>query len=118
MASFLPPLALIAGLSLVLTSAPTPAQALFAHPKNRKVLPRDISAEQLRNTMKGFSKGLRVRCHYFHTATDPNDLGSYDFAADDNPQKERARDMWRMVDLNNPRLLHREPTPKPTVRIQ
>src|SRR3546814_13321069 len=48
MASFLPPLARIAGLSLLLTSAPTPAQALFAHPKNLKVLPRDISAEQLR----------------------------------------------------------------------
>src|SRR3546814_13990419 len=61
MASFLPPLARIAGLSLLLTSAPTPAQALFAHPKNLKVLPRDISAEQLRNTMKGFSQGLRVR---------------------------------------------------------
>src|SRR3546814_6779515 len=68
--------------------------------------------------MKGFSKGLRVRGDYCHTATDPNDLGSYDFAADDKPEKERARDMWRMVDVINTRLLVSESTPKPTLQVQ
>ena len=39
---------------------------VFADPKNLQVLPKDISSENLKNTMRGFSMGVGMRCETCH----------------------------------------------------
>lgn len=67
-------------------AAPAAAAAGF---KNLKVLPADISNEQLRATMRGFTTSLGVQCNFCHMPRD--------FASDDNPHKNTARGMLRLV---------------------
>ena len=57
-----------------------------APPQNLKVLTSDVNIPQV---MRGFTAGLGVQCNYCHA------LG--DFASDNNPKKETARKMLRMI---------------------
>ncbi len=60
-------------------------------PKNLKILPADAN---IRQTMGNFTASLGVMCTYCHVQGD--------FASDDNPKKNVARAMMRMVgDLNS-----------------
>lgn len=81
------------------TAAAMPAAAQFPpdHPKNLKVLPMDIPVRALLDTMRGFTGALGVRCNYCHVGQEGAPLTSYDFAADDKPEKAKARVMMRMV---------------------
>lgn len=45
---------------------------VFANPQNLKVLPKDISAKELGETMKGFATGLGVRCETCHVGRGPS----------------------------------------------
>ncbi|MFB6455011.1 c-type cytochrome [Chitinophaga sp. Hz27] len=65
-------------------------------PKNLKVLPKDISHEELIVVMRNFNSALGVRCNFCH-APSKDDPKKMDFASDDNPHKEIARDMMRMT---------------------
>lgn len=67
-----------------------------AKKNNLKVLPKDISHEDLDKVMHGFNNALGVRCNFCHasSATDPKKL---DFSSDAKPEKEQARDMMRMT---------------------
>ena len=67
-------------------------------PTNLKILPKDISEEELDNVMHGYSKSLGVKCGFCHERKE----GQHpDFASDTKPQKETARKMMLMVkDLN------------------
>ncbi len=68
---------------------------------NLKVLPKDIPKPELIKVMRGFSVGLGVRCVHCHTAKDPNDFSTINFASDQKPAKETARKMMRMSkDIN------------------
>ena len=59
-------------------------------PKNLKVLPADVNIQQ---TMGAFRTALGVQCTYCHVAGD--------FASDDNPKKNMARNMLRIAaDIN------------------
>ena len=80
-----------------------PADAgLWDDPKNLEVLPVDISPDELRETMRSFAGATGSRCDGCHVGDDPNDLRTFDFAADDKPQKQTARDMIRLVrDINH-----------------
>lgn len=64
--------------------------------KNLKVLPKDISHEELENVMRGFKNALGVKCGFCH---DPrkDDPKKLDFAGDENKHKAIARDMMRMT---------------------
>ena len=66
------------------------------HKNNLKVLPKDISHDDLEKVMHGFNNALGVRCNFCHAASaaDPKKL---DFASDAKPEKEQARDMMRMT---------------------
>lgn len=64
--------------------------------KNLKVLPRDISHEELENVMRGFKDALGVKCSFCH-APRKDDPKKLDFASDENEHKEIARDMMRMT---------------------
>jgi hypothetical protein len=65
-------------------------------PKNLKVLPKDMPRPQVVQIMRGFTRGLGVRCEHCHVG-EGSDLSKFDFASDDKPAKEVARKMLTMV---------------------
>jgi tetratricopeptide (TPR) repeat protein len=66
-------------------------------PQNLKVLPKDWPGSRLRPVMVGFTRALGVRCSYCHKGEEGKPLSTYDFASDDNPNKNRARAMLHML---------------------
>lgn len=71
-------------------------------PKNLQILPKDWPGSRLRPVMTGFTRALGVRCSYCHKGEEGKPLSTYDFASDDNPNKNRAREMLRMLnDIEN-----------------
>src|SRR5262249_50284696 len=70
-------------------------------PKNLKVLPEDFTGKRLQPVMTGFTRALGVRCPYCHVGEEGKPLSTFDFASDERPNKERAREMLRMLkDIN------------------
>jgi tetratricopeptide (TPR) repeat protein len=67
------------------------------HPTNIKVLPADVTAAQLRETMHEFTSGLGVRCIYCHKGAEGKPFTEWDFASDEKQDKETAREMMRML---------------------
>jgi tetratricopeptide (TPR) repeat protein len=85
---------------LLLFSLPTLAQDKWEwpdHPTNIKVLPSGLTAEQLRSAMHEFTSGLGVRCIDCHKGAEEKPFSQWDFASDENPNKDRAREMIRML---------------------
>ena len=74
--------------------APQPDQLEF---KNLKVLPPNITHDELIATMRNFSRSLGTRCEHCHvqTATQPKEV--MDFASDQKPEKNVARTMMLMT---------------------
>src|SRR5215469_10098178 len=66
-------------------------------PKNLTVLPKDWPGSRLQPVMIGFTRALGVRCSYCHKGEEGKPLSTYVFASDDNPNKNRAREMLRML---------------------
>ena len=64
---------------------------------NLKVLPKEISRQELQSTMRGFSFALGVRCEYCHVQKGSAQKLEMDFAADDKEPKKTARLMLEMV---------------------
>lgn len=69
-------------------------------PKNLKVLPKNISHEELIVVMRNFNNALGVKCGFCH-APSKDDPKHMDFASDENPHKGVARDMVRMTNRIN-----------------
>ena len=85
---------------LMLSIAPAHAQIPDKF-TNLKVLPKDTPKPELIKIMRGFSTDLGVRCVHCHTAKDPNDFSTMNFASDQKPAKETARKMMKMAkDIN------------------
>lgn len=102
----------------------TPSSAAQSEFKNLQVLPKDITRDQLLATMRGFTRGLGVRCNFCHvvTATEPKE--QLDFASDAKKEKHAARVMIQMVSQINgtymPRTLaalHETPAAGENVRV-
>lgn len=83
---------------LVLLPAAAAAQRFQwpENPENLQVLPEDFGGQRLGEVMRSFTTALGVRCEFCHVGDGP-DLSTFDFAADDKPEKEKARLMMRMV---------------------
>lgn len=81
-------------ISIALCSLSLPQQRERA--KNLKVLPKNISHEELDSVMKSYKEALGVKCNFCHSPRkdDPKKL---DFASDENHHKDIARDMMRMT---------------------
>ena len=79
-------------------------------PKNLQVLPKDWPGSRLSPVMRGFTRALGVRCSYCHTGQEGKPLSTYDFASDENPNKNRAREMLRMLGSVNDHLKKIEPS--------
>lgn len=89
---------------ILFTSAGADAQQrrdLFGDPQNLKVLPEDISSDELSATMRGFTRDLGLRCSSCHVGEEGQPIFDYDFASDEKALKLIARDMMRMTkDIN------------------
>ncbi len=72
---------------------------------NLKILPKDISKQQLLETMKGFSGALGVRCNFCHDGEEGQPLSTFDFASDEKTNKNKARIMLEMVNTINAKHL-------------
>lgn len=79
----------------------TPVAAQFPDKyTNLKVLPKEISKQDLQSTMRGFAFALGVRCDHCHSEKKAPEKG-LDFAADDKEAKRTARIMLQMVSAIN-----------------
>lgn len=78
--------------------------------KNLKVLPQETRPEALRGAMRAFTNALGVRCNYCHVGEEGKPLASFDFASDANPNKDRAREMMRMMGAIEAHLAKIEPS--------
>lgn len=90
------------GITTLMVFAALPAQGQESwswpeKPSNLQVLPKDWPGTRLRPVMIGFSRALGVRCSYCHKGEEGKPLSTYDFASDENPNKNRAREMLRML---------------------
>jgi len=98
--------------ALVLSAAlgaPTPSLAQIPDEfTNLKVLPKDISKQELIGTMKGFAIGLGVRCWYCHKG-EGDDFSTFDFASDEKKTKQAARLMLEMVRTINADFVSKVP---------
>src|SRR4051794_33422880 len=71
-------------------------------PKNLQVLSKDLTRQQVVNIMRGFTRGLGIRCPYCHVGEEGADLSTFDFASDEKPTKKTARIMIKMAtDVNS-----------------
>jgi Photosynthetic reaction centre cytochrome C subunit len=107
-------LSLFAGRAPVMAAPPSlPARAAeekplnreMPAPKNLKVLPRNLTGEQVRDIMEQWTGELGARCSTCHTA-DSKNIGSngktrLNFSDDSKEEKRTARRMFKMVeDIN------------------
>lgn len=83
---------------------PAQGKPAMEKPKNLKVLPKNISHDDLMDVMRNFSRSLGVRCGYCHETTQPaspSNPPKMDFASDAKPEKLTTRKMMAMVgDIN------------------
>lgn len=74
-----------------------PAKADNLQFKNLKVLPQNITRDELIATMRTWSRSLGVRCEHCHVETGEGANAQHDFASDAKPEKDVARTMLRMT---------------------
>jgi len=65
--------------------------------KNLKILPKNISHEDLDKIMDSFKAALGVKCNFCHAASQDTANHHLDFASDAKPEKSIARKMMRMT---------------------
>ena len=68
---------------------------------NLKVLPQNITRDELIATMRGFAGALGTKCDHCHAAAPAGAKEPLDFASDAKPEKSTARVMLRMVHTIN-----------------
>ena len=64
---------------------------------NLQVFPQNITHDELIAAMRGFARGLGVRCDHCHVANPPGSKEQFDFPNDAKPEKNVARTMLRMT---------------------
>ena len=66
-------------------------------PKKLKVLPKNISHEDLDKTMDSWKTALGVKCGFCHAPSADSNSHHLDFASDAKPEKSIARKMYQMT---------------------
>lgn len=74
---------------------PPEAHRAFPKPTNLKVLPKDISPEDLHKIMHGIAGSLGVECKFCHEVNAQTHKPN--FASDAKPEKQTARIMMQMT---------------------
>jgi hypothetical protein len=65
--------------------------------RNLKVLPKDISHDDLDKVMDTWKAALGVKCNFCHSPSKDSTSRKLDFASDAKPEKDIARHMFRMT---------------------
>ncbi len=68
---------------------------------NLKVLPQNITHDQLLATMRTFARSLGVKCDHCHVPLPEGSKEHFDFASDAKPEKGTARMMIQMTNHVN-----------------
>jgi hypothetical protein len=76
----------------------------YPPPTNLKVLPKDLTGQQVRTIMEGWAGDLGVHCDTCHVA-DPKNIGPngrprLDFPSDAKDEKQMARIMYTMFEVD------------------
>jgi hypothetical protein len=93
------------------SAAPAAPHHEMPQPTNLKVLPKDMTGQQVMAIMHRFEGDLGVGCSYCH-AKDP-ETGRLNFASDANPKKQTARVMMKMTQAIDTEYLTQLSDPKP-----
>jgi hypothetical protein len=89
-------IAVLSALTVIGMSAVRPADD--KPPKrNLKVLPKDISHDDLDKTMDSWKAALGVKCNFCHAPFADSSNHHLDFASDAKPEKTVARHMYKMA---------------------
>ena len=64
---------------------------------NLRILPPNITHDELIATMRGFARSLGTRCNHCHVANPPGSAEEFDYANDSKPEKRTARTMLLMT---------------------
>jgi len=64
---------------------------------NLRVLPPNITHDELISTMRGIARSLGTKCNHCHVANPPGAAEEFDYPNDSKPEKNVARTMLRMV---------------------
>lgn len=85
--------------------AAAPAAHQYPKPTNLKVLPKDMTGQQIHELMQTWAGQLGTKCTGCHvvdkTKTSPDGKPVLDFASDRKEEKETARKMYGMTDKIN-----------------
>jgi hypothetical protein len=65
--------------------------------RNLKILPKDISHDDLDKIMDSWKVALGVKCGFCHAPSKDSSSRHLDFASDAKPEKDIARHMFRMT---------------------
>jgi len=102
-------IAVLAAIVVLPSSAPS-QRFEWPEPENLQVLPDTFTGRQVSNVMRGFSEALGVRCSHCHVGEEGQPLHTFDFVSDENPNKNVARSMLRMLGVINDSLRTIEPS--------
>ncbi|MEO8085957.1 MAG: c-type cytochrome [Bacteroidota bacterium] len=84
------------------------------HFENLKVLPKDITNEQLDSVMDHFKASLGVKCSFCHSeALEVGEKRHLDFSSDTKEEKLRAREMLQMTAYLNATYFNPEHSTRP-----
>ena len=73
--------------------------------KNLKVLPKNITHEELDKVMDEWKAALGVKCNFCHAPMKDNPR-KMDFSSDEKAEKNIARDMFKMTNKINKKFFH------------
>jgi hypothetical protein len=90
-------IAVLFALTAIGMSAIRPTEDSKPPKRNLKVLPKDITHEQLDSTMHSWSTALGVHCNFCHAPSADSTSHHPDFASDAKPEKKMARYMYTMT---------------------
>lgn len=101
-------LAVASGLIAFMVIGMAATRPLDDKPKKRnlKVLPKDISHEDLDKIMDSWKVALGVKCNFCHAPSKDSTSRHLDFASDAKPEKDIARHMFRMTAKINKKYFH------------
>jgi hypothetical protein len=83
--------------------------------RNLKVLPKDISHDDLDKIMDSWKVALGVKCGFCHAPSKDSSSRHLDFASDAKPEKDIARHMFRMTAKINKKYFDFDKDDKGTV---
>ena len=92
--------AIVAGLFMIAGIAATKPPEAPKY-KNLKILPKNISKEDLDKVMDHFKTALGVKCSFCHAPSKDTAQKWPDFASDEKPEKLIARKMMKMTSKIN-----------------